>query len=82
MMAVDVSGGVSIQPVHDVLQLGVQPVDDRVEGHTVLGGKDDQLEVGVAHLREEHVDARSLLKTPAVFVLKQKQIFFDTSSWL
>ena len=50
MMAVDVPGRVSVQPVHDVLQLGVQPVDDRVEGHPVLGGEDDQLKIGVADL--------------------------------
>ena len=50
MMAVDVSCGVTVQPVHDVLQLGVEAIDDRVKSHGVFVGEDDQLKVRVSHL--------------------------------
>ena len=69
-MPVHISRCVAIQPIHDVLKLRVQPVDDRVKGHPVLGGENDQLEVGVADLGQEHVDAGTFLKSPTVFVLK------------
>ena len=68
-MPVDISRCVTIQPIHDVLKLRVQPVYDGVKGHPVLRGENDELEVGVAHLRQEHVDAGTLLKSPTVFVL-------------
>ncbi len=50
VMAVDVSCGVTVQPVHDVLQLGVEAIDDRVKSHGVFVGEDDQLKVRVSHL--------------------------------
>ena len=75
-MPVNVSGGVAVQPVHDVLQLGVEAVDDGIEGHGVLVGVDHQLEVRVPHLGEKHVDGRPLLEPPPVFVLETKQDFF------
>ena len=70
MMAVDISRGVAVQPIHDVLQLGVEAVDDGVKGHRVLVGVDDQLEVRVPDLGEEYVNGGPLLKPPPVFVLE------------
>ena len=70
MMAVDVSRGVAVQPIHDVLQLGVEAVDDGVKGHRVLVGVDDQLEVRVPDLGEESVNGGPLLEPPPVFVLE------------
>ena len=74
-MPVDISCCIAIQPIHDVLKLRVQAVDDGVKGHAVLSGEDNQLEVGVAHLRQEHVDTGTFLKSQTVFVLKMKCIF-------
>jgi len=68
MMSVDIMRGVPEEAVHDVLSLRVHPVDDGEEGHAVLHGPDDHLEVGVANLGQEDVQAGPLLEPPAVLV--------------
>ena len=61
-------GGVSEQSVHYELIVGVHSVQDGPERHPVLHGPDDHLEVGVADLRQEHVQPRPLLEPPSVLV--------------
>ena len=73
-MTIDVSSCVAIESIHDVLQFGIQPVDDRVEGHAVLRGEYDELKIWVANLREKHVNAGTFLEPPTVFVLKNKKV--------
>ena len=70
VMAVDVSRCITIQPVHDVLQLRVEAVDNWIESHCIFICENYQFKVGVAHLGEKHVHRRSLLEAPTVFVLK------------
>ena len=48
----------------------VQTLDDGEECEGVLLGVDDQLELWVTQLGDEHVHAGPLLKSPTVFVLK------------
>ena len=48
----------------------VQTLDDGEECEGVLLGVDDQLELRVTQLGDEHVHAGPLLKSPTVFVLK------------
>ena len=74
VMTVDVSSCVAIETIHDVLQFGIQPVDYWVEGHAVLRGEYDELEIRVANLREKHVNAGTFLEPPTVFVLKNKNM--------
>ena len=71
MVTVDVASGVPEESVHDVLPALVQAVNDGVECHRVLGGVDDKLKVGVAHLRQKDVDTRSLLKPPSMLMLEK-----------
>ena len=47
VVAIDVSGGVPVELVHDVLLLRIHAKDDRVEGHTVLYRPHYNLKVGV-----------------------------------
>ena len=68
MVAVEVVRGVPEKTVHDVLALGVHPVDNGEEGHAVLHGPDDHLKVGIADLGEEDVQTGPLLESPAVLV--------------
>ena len=68
VVAVDVVRGVAEEPVHDVLALRIHPVDNGEEGHAVLHGPDDHLEVGIANLGEEDVQTGTLLEPPAVLV--------------
>jgi hypothetical protein len=70
LVSVEVSRGVAEQPVHDELVVGVEAVDDRVECKGGLSRVYDHLKIGVADLGKEHVHAGTLLKPPAVFMLK------------
>ena len=51
----------------------IQPVHDGEKGHGVLRGVDDQLEVGVAQLGQEHVHPGTLLEAPPVLVLEEEE---------
>ena len=72
MTSIDVSRGVPEQLVHDVLIIRVQLLNDGHERHGVFHGEQHQLELGVADLREEHVDAGTFLESPPVFMLETK----------
>ena len=48
----------------------IEALDDGVECEGVLLGVDDQLELRVTQLGDEHVHAGPLLKSPTMFVLK------------
>ncbi len=50
----------------------VQPVHDGKEGHGVLRGVDDDLEVGISDLGQEHVHSGALLEPPAMLMLQSK----------
>ncbi len=55
----------------------IQSINDWEKGHGVLRRVDDDLEVRVAHLREEHVHSGPLLEPPPVLVLQKRRGFLS-----